>query len=192
MSIVFVSRSYAIPIPSTQSAPVVDTQKQTNDIQAYAWYAVQLSQFIHQLSTTSSVSQQLASLNSLLATQDQMQHICNDYCTNAERQQLTHYLNDVDTTILARFNDYTHSLYTHVTTLNELNTLLASALEGGNTENIGLSLQQASHVTLTQISDTLQQIQSTLVLTNHKEQMEHKLEQANADAVYRGFANSGL
>jgi DNA-binding transcriptional regulator YbjK len=183
---------YAIPVPTVNSAPVVDTQKRADDIEAYALYAMQLGDFIHQLSDNSSIKEQLSSLSSLLSAQDSMQHICNRYCSVSEEKQLKQYLADINGSILARFNDYANSLNTHVTTLNELARLLAASVSDANTKNIGLSLQKASQVSLTQISDVLQQIQSTLVLNSNKQQVENKLERANNEAIYNGFARSGL
>ena len=181
----------AIPVPTPMGDPMFDTVDQMNEISATSQYTAQLGSFINHMAKTANLSSQLSDLNQIINTSQSIKNICNLKCSNTDKAKMNDYLNQLNNSIVGQFKTYAEITNNNLQNMQDLTTYL-TIVSNSNTKQIGLSLQKASQETLSEMQSTLTQIQTIIVLNNQKQQVEYKIEREKNDAIFRGFAKSGL
>ncbi|MBY0380044.1 MAG: hypothetical protein K2P99_06575 [Burkholderiales bacterium] len=179
----------AVPIPYGQ--PMLDTIEQINEISATSEYIIQLGSFINHIAKTTDINSQISDLKQIITTSQSIKNLCNTQCSNADKAKMNDYLNQLNNSIIGQFKNYANITDSNIQNMQELTTYLNTSPKE-NTKTIGLSLQRASQETLSQMQSTLTQMQTMMILNSQKQQVEFKIERDKNDAIFRGFAKSGL
>lgn len=169
--------------------PVVDINQQAKDFGTLVYYSSMIKGYVDKLSQSISIVEQIKTLKSLDQLKATGGAIC-ELCTPIEQQQLTLYLEQVNTDLCSQFQFAMDNIKGLQTSINSIEAIIRSAQV--NPQTAALALQQAAIQASISTANTLNQIQLLIAQQEQKRLAQQKLERQVTLDVYTGFKSSGL
>jgi hypothetical protein len=178
-----------ISLTSFSLVPTIDQNILAQDTSTMLGYASQMGSYLDKLGQVMTAAEQIQTLKSLNQLEVTGNAIC-ELCTNSDQQQLTNYIDQVNTDLCSQFSFALKNIAginKSVQSIEEVINLFQS-----NPKAAGIALQKAAMTIQTTTQNTLAQMQMLMAQQAQKSLAEEKLEKQTTDAVYLGFHNSDL